>query len=123
MPENPGQFFSYNEMKCPCCGECHMDSFFMHLLDKLREACGQPLPARGYRCPTHDKEVGGDGNHPTGKAVDIACTNSHLRFLIIYYAIHLGFTRIGIYNNHIHLDICGLEDGKPTEVIWWGVSK
>ena len=61
-----------------------------------------------------------DGNHNTGKAVDLKVINSYERFLILKFAFKLGFTRIGIYDLHIHLDnvVTNFQ-----HVSWWGKSK
>lgn len=88
----------------------------MTMLDSLRKAVGRPLPINsGYRCPAHDQVEGGEGNHTQGLAADIACTDSSLRFLIIFYALQLGFKRIGVAKTFIHLDMCG---DKPQQVVW-----
>jgi uncharacterized protein YcbK (DUF882 family) len=93
-----------------------MDEHFMDMLDSLRAAVGRALRLNsGYRCPIHDKEEKGEGNHTQGKAVDILCEDSTLRYLIVRQAILLGFKRIGIGKTFVHLDMCG---DKPQEVIW-----
>lgn len=110
------KYFTEDEMRCPHCRICLMDSHFMDILDSLRAAVGRALSIdSGYRCPIHDKELNGENNHTQGKAVDIACPDSTLRFAIIHQAVLLGFKRIGIGKTFVHLDICG---DKPQEVIW-----
>lgn len=110
------KYFDTDEMKCSHCGECKMDEHFMDMLDSLRAAVGKPLLVNsGYRCPAHDKEIKGEGNHTQGKAVDIACSDSTLRFSIIRQAILLGFKRIGIAREFVHLD---LVSEHPNDVIW-----
>lgn len=94
-----------------------MDEHFMEMLDSLRRGVGEPLKINsGWRCDIYDKSIRGDGNHPTGKAADIFCTDSTLRFKIIYYAITLGFKRIGIAKEFIHLDMVSEH---PQQVIWF----
>ena len=47
--------------------------------------------------------------------MDVLCKYSRLRFMIIDAALRLGFKRIGIGKDFIHLDI---DRGKATQVIW-----
>ena len=110
------KYFSTDEMKCPCCGECKMDEHFMEMLDSLRKGVGKPLVVTsGYRCPKHDTEIGGEGNHTQGQAVDLRCESSDLRYSIIGFVMALGFKRIGIAKTFIHLD--WVMD-HPQKVVW-----
>lgn len=45
-----------------------------------------------------------DSAHLTGNAVDLLVTDSSIRFSVLLGLIKAGFTRIGIYQNHIHAD-------------------
>lgn len=71
----------------------------------------------GVRCIDCNRKAMGkeDSAHLKGLAVDIATQDSHMRYLIIKYAIQLGIRRIGInYNkNFIHIDI---DTTKPQDV-------
>lgn len=58
--------------------------------------------------------------HSTGKAVDIAVSNASDRFDLLEAAFRLGFTRIGVYDKHIHLD---LDLTRPRAVCWTGTSR
>lgn len=109
--------FSDDEMRCKCgCGQCLMDPNFLKLLDLIRDDVGEPLGVvSGYRCDKHDQEVNGDGNHPTGEAVDIAAPLSRIRFKIISAAIKRGIKRIGIAKTFLHLDTV---EEHPQDVVW-----
>jgi len=111
------KYFSEDEMRCRCgCGQSRMDGHFMDMLDALRRAVGRPLPINsGYRCQKHDAEENGGGNHTQGRAADIDCPDSSLRFLLISSALQLGFKRIGIAKTFIHVDLCS---DKSQQVIW-----
>jgi uncharacterized protein YcbK (DUF882 family) len=110
------KYFTKDEMQCSCCGECKMDEHFMEMLDSLRRGVGKPLTVTsGYRCPKHDAEIGGGGNHTQGRAVDLRCGSSDLRYAILRLAIELGFRRIGIAKTFLHLD---LVFDKPERVAW-----
>ena len=115
MVEN---YFAFTEMVCPCCGRSDMNPAFMARLNLLRKACGFPLiVTSGFRCPDHNVKIGSKVNsaHVKGRAADIACTDSHRRFVIVSEALKLGFTRIGIGGNFIHVDD---SEELPQEVMW-----
>ena len=110
------KYFTKDEMKCPCCGESKMDEHFMDILDSLRKGGGQPLKVNsGYRCLKYDKEINGAGNHAQGRAIDLECLDSPLRYDIIRVAVELGFRRIGIARTFLHLDLC---TDRPERVVW-----
>lgn len=111
------KYFSEDELKCKCgCNQCNMDPIFLTIMDQVREDVDEPLGVvSGFRCIDHDKEIKAEGNHPTGKAVDIAASLSRIRFKLIQAAIKRGIKRIGIGKTFIHLDIVGEH---PQNVIW-----
>lgn len=111
------KYFSEMELKCKCgCNQNHMSPVFMLRLDRAREESGIPWGiVSGYRCEKHDIEVKGEGNHPTGEAVDIAANNSTTRFKVVTALLKMGFRRIGIAKTFIHVD--SVED-RPQGVIW-----
>ena len=87
-------------------------------LDEARHIAGVPFKiTSGYRNPKHNAQVGGvdDSTHTTKEAVDIACTDSAIRWKIINALIQVGFNRIGVAKNFIHADI---SKTKPQNVIW-----
>jgi len=112
------KYFKKIEFVCPCCGRCEMDKELIWKLDLLRELIGKPLIIEsGFRCEKHNKEIGGADNsaHLRGKAADIRCTNSLLRYKILKYAFYIGFPRIGIAKKFIHVDI---DRSLPHPRIW-----
>ena len=112
------KYFKPKEFECPCCGKCDMDATLVFSLDTLRDFVGEPLIiTSGFRCPKHNEEIGGAPNsaHLRGKAADILVTNSELRWKILYFALLIGFQRIGIGRTFIHLDI---DDELPSPCIW-----
>lgn len=93
-----------------------MNQSFLLKLDRLRALCGFPINIKsGYRSENHQDEKDKDkpGTHTRGIAVDIIAYNPRQRLSILKYAMQLGFTGIGIYPLHIHLDS---RHGK--QVIW-----
>jgi len=112
------KYFQAKELACPCCGKVEMKQELIDRLDEIRELYGKPIRiTSGFRCEKHNSEVGGKPNsaHVTGEAVDIACSSSEDRFVLIRLALASGFFRIGIANGFIHIDISG---GLPGPRLW-----
>lgn len=102
-----------------------MDKRLVEMLDSLREACDFPLyvtKGGGYRTTEYNMAVGGveESAHCMGLAVDVACIDSSKRDTILKESFNVGFTRRGIYERHIHLDV---DDGKAQDVTWFGQYK
>jgi uncharacterized protein YcbK (DUF882 family) len=82
------EHFTVKEMSCRgknCCGHSHpMDNLFLILLDRVRKESGGPVNVNsGFRCKTHNKEIGGvdNSNHTKGTSADCeptACTIDEL---------------------------------------------
>jgi len=95
-----------------------MDKTFLLRLDEARERAGIPFVINSaYRTPEHNAKIGGKPNssHLKGLAVDISVTNSRQRFIVLNALLEVGFTRIGIADTFLHVD---LDNGKSKEVIW-----
>ena len=77
--------FKVKEFACKHCGEIKIDINLLVKLEELRRAIGnRPIIINsGYRCPTHNKNVGGAKNsqHLYGKAADIRVPNMSPRTL------------------------------------------
>ena len=111
-------YFISDEFKCPCCGKVIVSAFLLHQLNRLRGSFGKALYVNsGYRCKKHNKKVGGKENsaHRRGTAADIKCTNSADRYKLIQLAFLLGFKRIGVSKDFIHLDV----DEELPQVVFW----
>ena len=93
-PDNPGSGMT-------------MDDEFLEMLDKAREFAGIPFViTSGFRTEAHSIAIGStaESSHCKGCAADISCTTSRDRFLIVCALLHVGFTRIGIADDFIHVD-------------------
>ena len=71
--------FNAKEFRCKC-GKEHEVLIADELIDKLEKLydslnCSKIIVTSGYRCETHDKNVGGSGTgqHTKGNAADICC--------------------------------------------------
>jgi len=98
------------------------DPLLVSMLDNARLVADIPFQiASGIRSREHNDRIGGSPTsaHLTGHAADIKCTTSRQRFIMLNALIEAGFTRIGVYDRHIHVDT---DQNKPDEVIWMGKS-
>ena len=99
--------FTTNEMQCPCCGKCKMDTEFMENLQKVREVCGFGFRINSaYRCAEYNAKVSKNtrGQHSTGEAVDISTKDRYRRRNIIKEAILCGYFKdIAIAKTFVHL--------------------
>ena len=110
--------FKVEEFACTHCDDVSMDQTFLNMIDIAREEAGVPFKiTSGYRCPEHNKAVGGvsDSAHVGGYAADIACSSGSARYKIIAALLKVGFNRVGVSKNFIHVDC---DPGKPSQVIW-----
>lgn len=71
----------------------------------------------GYRCAECNRVTGGVPNsgHLRGRAVDVCAPDSATRFRIVQAALKVGFRRIGIGKNYVHLDT---DSSLPQNMIW-----
>ena len=66
--------FSKSEFACRCCGRAEIDPRLVEALQELRDLAGAPIRVTsGYRCPDHNRAVGGakQSRHLLGHAADI----------------------------------------------------
>jgi len=97
--------------------EDNMSKEFLFVLDEAREFAGIPFIINSaYRSPEHPLSIKNpSSSHIKGLAVDIKATDSATRFKIVKALIEVGFTRIGIADTFIHVD---LDLDKTQNVIW-----
>jgi len=117
MTEN--KYFSKGEFACKCgCGFDNIHPSLLVGLIKAREAAGIPFAiTSGCRCIKHNKNVGGvsDSTHTKGLAADIKTDTGAKKFKIIKALLDVGFRRIGISKNFVHVDI---DYTRTTDTIW-----
>lgn len=111
--------FTEEEFSCGCgCGSNDMDDSLLIRLQSGRTLAGIPfIISSGYRCEEHNKEVGGkwDSSHLSGFAVDIAYPNSYDMLVILRAVLDIGFQRVGIGKDFIHVDN---DPFKPGDIMW-----
>ena len=104
------RYFEMKEFACKCCGqlppsaEQNLQALVEHVLDPARERLGMPITVNsGYRCPAHNKAVGGVKNsqHLKGEAADITCADTKRLAEIIE---QLGnFDQLIVYPTFLHV--------------------
>jgi len=111
--------FSKKEFACQCgCGQGTISPKLVELLQEMRDAHGRGITVTsGIRCADHNGSIGGvansahvpadidgDGEGEVGHAVDIATRTSGDRHALLPLCYAVGFQRIGIGKDFIHLD-------------------
>lgn len=96
-----------------------LDVNFVRKLESAEAFFGMPFViSSGFRSEAVNRSVDGvaDSAHLSGLAVDIVCRNSLSRFKIVRALLMVGFCRIGLDKDHIHVD-----DSKilPQNVLWF----
>ena len=110
--------FNVREFRCQC-GQPHETLIASELIDKLEALytalnCSKIIVTSGYRCPEHDKAVGGtsSGQHTKGTAADVCCYRQDGQPIssktVCCKAQDLGFTGIANITSsyqYTHLDV------------------
>ena len=120
------KYFKFSEFDSPDqkgSGEKFMNREFLIKLARARQIANVAFGIRsGYRTQEYNKlllqrgyKAAPDSAHLRGLAVDIAVVSTQHRFIIINALIAVGFTRIGIGNTFIHVD---LDMDKPQNTMW-----
>ena len=131
MPNRTWLHFTYWEFRCKkllkngkhetckhCNGSNETKMELVSLLDFVRSIVGFPIIVEsGFRCDKRNKEAGGgeDSEHKKGAGADVRCNTSQDRYMLVKTALSVGFNRIGIGKNFIHL---GISKTRPQNVIW-----
>lgn len=101
--------FNLKEFQCKCgCGTAKIHPDLVRKLQALREELGQAIIVNsGYRCPVHNKKVGGaaDSQHLHGTAADI--TAKDLPRLILLAEKYFQNQGVGLYKTFVHVDVRG----------------
>ena len=119
------EHFNKWEFKC-CCSECkhkkvHIDLNLVYRLEEIREIIGNKRIdiTSGVRCKAENIRSGGDSNSPhlLGKAADIQIKEVK-PVEVALMAEPVDGVRIGIYPNHVHIDVLC-----PNPSRYWLVKK
>lgn len=106
----------FNRAK-PGCSLRDMNESFMARLDEARHIAGVPFIINSaYRSKAYEISKGREGtsSHTKGLAVDLRCNTGFQRLQIVSSLLKVGFTRIGLHRNFIHVDY----DPQKNQSIW-----
>jgi uncharacterized protein YcbK (DUF882 family) len=105
----------------------NMNHNFMVKLDEARHLANIPFKiTSGYRTEAYQDDLTrrgyktakkGTSPHLKGLAADISVKDSRQRFIVINSLLLAGFTRLGISDTFIHVDLSTYE-GHKENVIW-----
>ena len=105
----------------------NMNYTFLEKLDQARGLAGIPFKiTSGYRTEAYQDDLTrrgyktakkGTSPHLKGLAADISVKDSRQRYIVINSLLLAGFTRLGIGDNFIHVDLSTYE-GHRQNVIW-----
>ena len=123
------RYFTLSEFNCGCGGDnCKgdkMDKDFLIKLDEARHIANQSFKINsGVRCDDYQEELRkrgyktakkGQSPHLKGLAADISVTDSSSRWVVINSLLLAGFTRIGIADTFIHVDLSSI---KTQKCVW-----
>ena len=120
--------FDSSEFVCPCCGKLKISPTLIDKLQELRDIINEPIIiTSGYRCQQYNKSIGGYSHSPhlKGEAADIQVkglsintVNYRIPIVLAGIASKITGIRIGIYPNHLHIDI---RPANPSK--YWLVKK
>lgn len=115
--------FRVSEFSCNgkgCCSTVKIDTKLVEYLQKIRDHFGKPIIiTSGYRCPTHNKKIGGatGSRHTKGQAADIVIQGVKPAE-VAKYAESIGVKGIGLYEvndgNFVHIDT------RTYKSFWYG---
>lgn len=117
--------FNLQEFECthPTHSHVKVNRKLVEKLQSLRDKLKRPvIIISGYRCDLRNKQVGGadQSEHLHGNAADISLTNQEYDISkIAGFAIEIGFTGIGYYNDAIHLDVRSIPAFSANDIIVW----
>jgi uncharacterized protein YcbK (DUF882 family) len=104
-------FNTSDQIVCSCCQRVKINKHFEYhlgMLERLRDEVSFPISVNcGYRCPSHNLDVGGAPNSLHMEiATDVRPSSNDPDDLedLLESANIFNFDGIGIYNTFIHLD-------------------
>ena len=125
MPHDT-QNFKVSEFGCKCCGENRIDQRVIDIAQAIRDELGVPVRVNsGYRCATHNRNVGGvkGSRHTKGLAADLSCKVGALKLYDTVRKLwdegripELGYCIRYTRLNFVHIDVEKRKRGNMWEV-------
>jgi uncharacterized protein YcbK (DUF882 family) len=103
--------FYRHEFVCHCGGVFQLDPRLLEALEALRSLANAPVVVLcGYRCPEHNRRVGGrpGSQHLLGKAADIRIAGLELQAMyeFVLHVPQFAAGGIGVYDrDFLHVDV------------------
>lgn len=127
VPVKLSAHFNSTEFDCHgggCCSQTLINEQLVEYLEKIREHFGKPITiTSAYRCPTHNRNVGGatGSRHTKGDAADIVVSGVTPRE-VAKYAESIGVKGIGLYETaadgyFVHIDT------RDVKSFWYGQAQ
>lgn len=103
--------FKVKEFACKHCGQVKLNINLLLKLEELRSAVGNRpmIITSGYRCPTHNRNVGGakQSQHMKGTACDMRVIGMTPNYVYRYANKVFANGGVGRYRNFTHVDVRG----------------
>lgn len=119
--------FKSTEFDCHgngCCSTTLIDDDLVKYVQKIRDHFGKPITVTsGYRCPTHNKNIGGatGSRHSKGQAADIVVSGV-APAEVAKYAESIGIKGIGLYETNKDGHFTHV-DTRTTKSFWYGQNE
>ncbi len=99
--------FKLDEFRCRHCKKLKLDINLLLKLEELRAKTGPLIINSGYRCPVHNKNVGGASasQHLRGTAADLRATRMKPSQVYTYADKVFSNGGVGRYNIFTHVDV------------------
>ena len=116
--------FKVSEFACKHCGKNEIDQRVLNMCQEIRDYLNVPVKINsGYRCETHNKNVGGvkGSKHTKGFAADLSCELGAKKLFEAVQDLHDNKGKLQDlsycikYKNFIHID-CGGKRSKLYEI-------
>ena len=119
--------FNSSEFDCHgsgCCSETIINPKLVEYVQKIRDHFGKSITVTsGYRCPTHNKRIGGatGSRHSKGDAADIVVSGVAPRE-VAKYAESIGIKGIGLYETNADGHFTHV-DTRDVKSFWYGQNE
>lgn len=99
--------FKLDEFRCKHCKALKLDINLLLKLEELRKSTGPLIVNSGYRCPIHNRNIGGAvaSQHLKGTAADVRSTKMKPSQVYTHADKIFNNSGVGRYNTFTHVDV------------------